>query len=128
MKRVTILAIVFLLTLSFTLPAFAGTGNGAPSGAHYNLNIIGVPKNKTAPMTGDNGGRIFVPLYGIADIWLKPGDTFAVLDANGTDKDGAAFQLPNPDPNNDGVTEYSVWARAQTECQRLDSVGSQILQ
>ncbi len=32
--------------------AMAGTGNGAPSGAHYNLNIIGVPKNKTATMDG----------------------------------------------------------------------------
>ena len=26
------------------------TGNGMPSGAHYNLNIIGVPKAKNAPM------------------------------------------------------------------------------
>jgi hypothetical protein len=35
-----------------------------------------------------------------------------VLDANGTDANGASFQLPNPDPDNDGITEYSVWARA----------------
>ena len=33
-------------------------------------------------------------------------------DGNCTDNNGAAFQLPNPDPNNDGVTEYSVYARA----------------
>ena len=26
------------------------TGNGAPSGTHYNLNIIGVPKDKTADL------------------------------------------------------------------------------
>ena len=32
-------------------------------------------------------------------------------DANGTDGT-AAFQLPNPDPENDGVTAYSVFARA----------------
>ena len=112
MKRFLFLGVTVLLAMAMVVPAFAGTGNGAPTGAHYNLNIIGVPKDKTAPMDSNNGGRIFVPLYGKATINLKPGDTFAVLDANGTDRDGAAFQLPNPDPNNDGVTEYSVWARA----------------
>ena len=86
------------------------TGNGAIPGAHYNLNIIGVPKNKTADMTGDNGHRIFVDLTGKTTILLSPGD-FGVLDANGTDG-SASFQLPPVDPNNDGITEYSVWARA----------------
>jgi hypothetical protein len=86
------------------------TGNGAPSGAHYNLNIIGVPKEKTADMDGNNGHRIFVPLEGKTKILLQEGD-FAVLDANGTDG-SASFQLPNPDPENTGTTEYSVFARA----------------
>jgi hypothetical protein len=90
--------------------AAALTGNGAPSGSHYNLNIIGVPKNKTASMTGSNGGRIFVPEYGKCRINLSNGD-FMVLDGNCTDGTGA-FQLPNPDPTNSGVTSYSVWARA----------------
>ncbi len=112
MKRAVFLGVIFLLTLSAVVPAAAGTGNGAPSGPHYNLNIVGVPKSKTAPMDGNSGGRIFVPLEGKTSIWLKEGDTFGVLDANGTDGNGASFQLPNPDPNNDGVTEYSVWARA----------------
>ena len=97
-----------------TAPALAGnsqTGNGAPSGAHYTLNIIGVSQDKTADMDGNNGSRIFVPLWGNARIGLSEGD-FGVLDANGTDSDGAAFQLPSPDPDNDGVTEYSVYARA----------------
>lgn len=95
-------------------PVFAATttGNGAPNGAHYNLNIIGVPKNKTADMTGDNGHRIFVPLYGNAKIYLAESDTFAVLDANGTDGNGAKFTLPNPDPNLDMVSDYVVYARA----------------
>jgi hypothetical protein len=96
--------------LLFSLQSYAG--NGAPSGAHYNLNIIGVPKNKTASMTGNNGGRIFVPMSGKVKILLAEGSSFQVLDANGTDADGAKFQLPNPDPNNDGITEYSVFARA----------------
>lgn len=88
------------------------TGNGAPSGAHYNLNIIGVPKDKTADMTSGSGHRIFIKLSGNTKIWLKEGDDFAVLDANGTDANGASFQLPNPDPENDGITSYSVYARA----------------
>lgn len=112
MKRMFFLTVALTIILAMAIPAAAGTGNGAPSGPHYNLNIIGVPKNKTASMDNNNGGRIFVPLEGKASIWLKEGDDFAVLDANGTDGNGASFQLPNPDPNNDGITEYSVWARA----------------
>ncbi|KIC91849.1 hypothetical protein [Flavihumibacter sp. ZG627] len=107
------------ITLDETLQLKSGshlsasaTGNGAPSGAHYNLNIIGVPKGKTADMTSGNGHRIFVNLSGNTKIFLKEGDDFAVLDANGTDQDGAKFQLPNPDPENDGITTYSVFARA----------------
>ena len=41
----------------------------------------------------------------------REGPDFAVLDANGTDGE-AAFELPNPDPNGDGTTVYSVFARA----------------
>ena len=37
-------------------------GNEAPNGAHYNLNIIGMDKEKTADMTGSNGHVIFVGL------------------------------------------------------------------
>jgi hypothetical protein len=92
--------------------AAATTGNGAPSGAHYNLNIIGVPKGKTASMTGNNGGRIFVWLDGKTRINLLPSqnDQFQVTDANGTDGT-AEFTLPNPDPESDGTTRYSVFAR-----------------
>ena len=43
-------------------PAFAQTGNGAPSGPHYNLNIIGVEKAKTDDLTGSNRHTIFVAL------------------------------------------------------------------
>jgi hypothetical protein len=83
------------------------TGNGSLSGTHFQLNIIGVPKGKKVDMTG--GGRIFVPLTGNTKINLKEGP-FAILDANGTDG-FASFQLPSPDPDNDGVTNYSVFAR-----------------
>ncbi|MBC5994005.1 hypothetical protein [Pontibacter cellulosilyticus] len=90
--------------------------NGAPSGAHYTLNIIGVPKGKTAPMDGNSGHRIFVDLEGNTKINLQNADltdgAFRVLDANGTDSDGALFQLPSADLDNDGITSYSVYARA----------------
>jgi hypothetical protein len=97
-----------------------GKGNGAPSGAHFNLNIIGVPKGKTASMTGTSGHTIFVNLEGKSTIWLCESGVdagcgsggFIVIDRNGTDNDGATFGLPNPDPDNDGSTEYSVFARA----------------
>lgn len=84
-------------------------GNGAPSGAHFNLNVIG-----TKPKTGvdvSGGGRIFVPLQGSSRILLAEGSEFAVLDANGTDG-SAQFQLPAADPDGDGVTNYEVFARA----------------
>lgn len=86
-----------------------GNGNGAPAGAHFTLNIIGVPKAKTADMSA-GGSRIFVPLEGKSRINLTEGD-FLVLDPNGTDGT-AAFQLPSPDADGDGVTSYSVFARA----------------
>lgn len=88
------------------------TGNGAPNGAHYNLNIIGVPKNKTADMTGSGGHRIFVPLYGNAKILLAEGPEFLVLDANGTDGNGAKFQLPDPFAGDGLVAQFAVYARA----------------
>ncbi len=88
--------------------AAALSGNGAPSGKHFSLNLIGVPRNKTATIT--TGNRIFLPLEGSAKVNLSEGP-FAVIDANGTDGT-AAFQLPAPDADGDGVTSYSVFARA----------------
>jgi hypothetical protein len=93
----------------------ATTGSGAPSGAHYNLNIIGVSKDKSPNFDGGSGRRIFVDLgkTGTAAntrINLLEGD-FAVVDADGTDGT-AEFHLPNPDPDGDGTTAYSVYVRA----------------
>ena len=102
--------------------AVGTTGNGAPSGAHYNLNILGMSKDKSADFSGGQGHRIFVDLGRtgesvVTNIKLTQGD-FAVIDANGTDGT-ATFQLPNPvdDANADGVDDdgklgYSVYVRA----------------
>ncbi len=60
-------------------------------------------------MTGNNGGRIFVDLQGKTKIGLTPapeGESFQVLDANGTDSNGARFQLPQNVSN-----AWTVWAR-----------------
>jgi len=120
MKRLlaVVLATVVVLSLGATValaakPGSTDTtynGNGAPSGAHFNLNLIGVPKDKTADMN-EGGSRIFVKLEGNTKILLTEGDSFLVLDPNGTDGE-ASFQLPNPDPEGDGTTVYSVYARA----------------
>jgi len=116
--KIGVVSVVAITGLALAVMAFvplvtnAGVkGNGAPSGPHYNLNIIGVSKDKTADMTGNNGHRIFVKLDGKTRILLTEGEDYQVLDANGTDGT-ASFQLPNPDPDNDGVTVYSVYARA----------------
>lgn len=117
MKKIIAITLV-LLVLAASLGAglAQATGNGAPNGAHYNLNLIGVPKGKTADMTGSQGHVIFVNLDGKSRIWLQEGPAgifdFQVIDANGTDNNGATFQLPNPDPDGDGTTWYSVYARA----------------
>lgn len=48
MKNLTCLTVASLLiTGTFIGPTYTGGGNAAPSGAHYNLNIIGVERGKT---------------------------------------------------------------------------------
>jgi hypothetical protein len=87
-------------------------GNGAPSGSHYTLNILGMEKSKgktEAETLNSNGRRIFVDLGGSTRILLTMGE-FDVIDYDGTDG-MATFQLPNPDPNCTGTTEYSVFVR-----------------
>lgn len=143
MKRSLILMLASVFVLSLTPPAFA-TGNGAPSGPHFNLNIIGVPKGKTEPMINAARHTIFVALgdnnYSVkSNIYLMPGNSFAVCDGNAFDKaydcngneifsQGASFQLPCntylPDcgsSNNNPClvpcsetypsASYTVWAR-----------------
>jgi hypothetical protein len=121
-KKVLLMAaMALILVLSLGAPVIAGnssTGNGAPSGNHFTLNIIGVAKNKSANMDQGAGNVIFVPLDGRTSIYLFEGD-FAVLDKNGTDG-RAEFQLPKPGVDayiigqtdgKDTVTDYSVFVR-----------------
>lgn len=131
MKKLFLFSLVFVLTLSLGY-GMAMAGNGAPSGPHYNLNIIGMDKAKTADMTGSHRHTIFVALGKNeavkTNIYLTEGD-FRVCDGNGFDpaydcegneigrKDGAVFQLPaNGCWLDDCVTPsdqvYEVYARA----------------
>ncbi|HEY2774848.1 MAG TPA: hypothetical protein VGK20_12450 [Candidatus Binatia bacterium] len=115
--------------------AVADAGNGAPNGAHYNLNIIGVTNPKTQPLTGGDRHTIFAALGAknstvTSSIYLVPGP-FAVCDGNAFDtaygcdgapiaSKGAVFQLPcdtnvTTDTGCNGGTamaNYEVWARA----------------
>ena len=113
MRKKFALAVAIALAAIMLMPAFAiaATGNGAPNGAHYNLNIIGVSKEKSGDMTG-GGNVIFVKLWGAdTKIWLQKGDDFAVLDKDGTDG-SARLQLMDPYPGDASTSEYKIYVRA----------------
>ena len=72
-------------------------GNGAPSGAHYNLNVIGMDRDADDSNT-NNGRRIFVDLNGNTRITLTEGD-FGVIDHNGLDSgNGSVWNTSNAAP------------------------------
>lgn len=120
MKRLGIVFVAALFVAASASTVVAGTGNGAPSGAHFNLNLIGFSNgDNIKSTTGTSGKVIFVPLSGTCKIDLSMGP-FKVLDNNCTDGTDAAYQLPNPDPENDGITTYSVFVRALGKPQAAD--------
>jgi hypothetical protein len=111
MKKVvfgTLIAAAVLFILPLVVPA--GTGNGAPNGPHYDLNIIGVSNPKSADMTNSNRHTIFVALGKkntvATNIWLTPGP-FQVCDGNGfdqaTDCNGNPIQVPGQAGNQPGA-------------------------
>src|SRR6266542_1376578 len=58
-------AVLIVLGLAVgTAAAMAQTGNGAPSGSHYNLNILGKRDCTPADLTGSNRHTIQVLLNG----------------------------------------------------------------
>jgi hypothetical protein len=129
-----IFCVLLLVALTLTLPGYSQTGNGAPNGAHYNLNIIGVENPKTSTLTGSDRHTIFVALGSkstvTSNIYLTQGD-FQVCDGNAFDAaydctgnqikgQGAVFQLPCNTNVPADITcvagtvsaSYEVWARA----------------
>jgi hypothetical protein len=114
MKRVALCVTAGVILALATL-AFAQVGQGL-SGPHYNLNIIGVPQDKTVPdMTDSNRHTIFVPLQSGGDIgrnvkiFYIAGDHFEVLDGNATDDNEATIMVPS-EPLGDLC--YNVYAFA----------------
>jgi hypothetical protein len=100
MKRIT-LCLVLLSMIVTTVPAFSQVGKDL-SGPHFNLNIIGVSKDKTVPgKTDSNRHTIFVPLQSGGDvprqvkIYYIAGDHFEVLDGNATDDNEATIMVPS---------------------------------
>lgn len=120
MKSTHINVLTAALVMAGVFSTQAVAGNGAPSGAHYNLNILGVDKGKNSDMTGSDRHTIFVKLGSTgapekSNIYLTPApanadpnDDFTVCDGNATATDtgaydcsgtkiqnaGAVFQLP----------------------------------
>lgn len=118
MRLVLAVVLAVALLASLTGVVLAGTGNGAPSGPHYNLNIIGVTNPKDAMGDKVGGHVIFVELNSshsgrvrtATDILLFPDNDppyeFYVMDGNGTDDGEASFQMPF-----DVADTYTVWVR-----------------
>jgi hypothetical protein len=119
MKRLMaiFLSILAILTLGVS-PAFAGIGSDIPdNGTHYNLNIIGVPHNKTVDMTDSSRHTIFVPLGANGDVKscrinvvrnVANPDKFEVLDGNAT-AGSATIAVPFQD---NGTLSFNVYATA----------------
>ena len=94
-----------LVAFAASAPLLAQNNNPCPGDKEYQFNIIGVKNPKTGA-GNNNGHRIFVPLRGKTNIYmtgdtssaagLQCGNSFNVLDSNGTD--GSATILVPCDP------------------------------
>jgi hypothetical protein len=97
--------------------ALAGVGSSIPdNGQHFNLNIIGVPKGKTADMSNWDRHTVFVSLGATGAVSTKiivqpntaDPTSFAVIDGNGTDGT-AVIAVPY---QSYGTLSYNVYATA----------------
>jgi len=118
------LALAITALFSIAYPAFA-TGNGAPSGQHINLNIIGVPNAKNENFDGGNGARIFVSRTGQTQFYVHGGTSYQVLDHDGTDgKVGTGLADPGIVFPYDATAEQT-W-RVQIYVRLLGPKGSEV--
>jgi hypothetical protein len=108
--RTFTLAIATLLLVTGMPMTGAALDDPLATGSHFTLNVLG--KEKVGAGTGDKvgGSKIFVPLHGNCRIDLSEGG-FQVQDADCVNDPRAAFRLPNPDPENTGVSHYSIYVR-----------------
>jgi hypothetical protein len=101
--------------VSAALSSNPQTGNGAPSGKHFDLQIHGV--NGGQGYNGNTKNNIFVPLQGNCRISLTEGSPFSVLQNDCINNPPAEFQLPDPCGGDTTCTNfvYEVFARALTK-------------
>lgn len=97
----------------FAAPAIAGkggNGNGAPEGAHYTLNIIGVSKAKNPKMDNSNRHTIFVPLVSEGKgKWSKAQYcTQAVIDMGSVELCDEQSELGDPIPGTE-IVDSQIW-------------------
>ena len=93
MKRVIISSLIIAMVLSLGI-TFADKpqddegdymGNGAPSGKHETINIIGVNPKKDDWSGGGQGSVIFVDRTGKTTFYVSGGQNFQIVDHDGTD-------------------------------------------
>jgi hypothetical protein len=127
-KAVGLNVVILIVAMVFASgTAFAGkavTGNEAPSGQHFNINIIGHPKDYKGSGEYSGGHSIMIPLKNVgsrgeltcldengvvviddqgqttnleptgARIYFEGSDHFEILDRDATDGDGARVLVP----------------------------------
>lgn len=94
MKKVLIVMFIVMMVVGVSWAIKLEDGTKL-TGKHYNLNIIGAPKDKNGDASGwDNPKRhtIMVERGEKCNIYMTQGEEFAVIDGDGTDK-RAEFQL-----------------------------------
>lgn len=106
MKKIFYLSLVFSLILAIGYDTVLA-GNGAPSGPHYNVNIIGHPKGNDLTTDGVLGGNaanssgsaLFIPLRTSKSPRIK--ETFCTADdgvqTQFVDEEGPTFTTQEPD-------------------------------
>src|SRR5262245_45790080 len=121
MKGIVISIIMVAVMLGLGGSLGQAAGNGALSGAHYNLNILGKENCAGDDLTGsqrhtiqvllhfqDNpNGTLATQLDKRNNILLVADIDFHVMDGNACAGDGASFAMPT-----NTATAYTVWARA----------------
>jgi hypothetical protein len=116
MKGKIILAVLVAVMVVgvISMIALAGTdnkGNGLPKGKSYNFNVIGVPKEKNwDDESGGEGKRIFILRTGTTWFYVQGGDTFDIVDHDGTDGKVGSGGTPtaNPDDVETGITNAGI--------------------
>jgi len=139
--NVVVLVIAMVFTGGTAFAGNVGTGNQAPSGPHFNINIIGHPKGGIG---GDDssGHSIMIPLRNVpgtdklecmegvvvdddkgqtttveptgARIYFERSDHFEIIDRDATDSNGARIKVPvgDPDPlTGDMPAQFDVYIR-----------------